>query len=150
MKKHFSFIMIVLLILVVGCTSQQTPKDPWLLNASTGMGGLDSKPEIQPEIQEYNYEISLSHREKQVFENVSISLSVNNSFKNRIIEHTGNSDVKAGTMRANDECQIKGKMILDTHDLTKQQIIDMGPVIKELTITWSQDGKTITQIKQFR
>lgn len=146
MKKHFSFIMIVLLILVVGCTSQQIPKDPWLLNASTGMGGLNSKPEIQ----EYNYNISLSHREKQVFENVSISLSVNNSFKNRIIEHAGNMDVKAGTMRANDECQIKGKMILDTHDLTKQQIIDMGPVIKELTITWNQDGKTITQIKQFR
>lgn len=75
---------------------------------------------------------------------------INEKFKNRIFDHSGSLNSVIDTIKPEETHQIRGKMLIKTHDLSKQQIIDMGPVISGITIKWSQDGKVLTQTQTMR
>ncbi|HBV96322.1 MAG: hypothetical protein JL50_18100 [Peptococcaceae bacterium BICA1-7] len=146
MKKYLTVLMLSLLLIASACSSGQTNSDPWALNLSAGMGGQNGSPDIQ----EYTYNMDLSHREKTIMKNVSVSLMLNDSFKNRIIEHDNKTDIIIGDLSPDTSYFLKGKLVLDTSGLTKQQIVDLGPVINGIAVTWTQDGKELKQSKTLR
>lgn len=146
MQKYLTVLMMFLLIIASACSSGQPNRDPWVLDISSGMGGQNDSPNIQ----EYSYTMDLSHREKNIMENVSVSLMLNDNFKNKIIEHDNKPDIIVGDLSPDTSYLLKGKIVLDTRGLTKKQIVDLGPVINGITVTWSQNGEVLKQSKTIR
>lgn len=130
MKKYFIIVSLMLLLLAaVGCTrGQEVNKEPWMLNMQSGMGGVNNKPDVQ----EYHYEISLSHNEKSALEDVKVELQLNDLFKGRILLKEGPMHVDAPTVQPGDDLSLEGKIVFNTLNLSKKDIIDMGSVIEKI------------------
>lgn len=149
MKKVLLFAVIVLIVVFAVnwavLDNRNEKGSPWIINLGSGMGGLNGSPDIQ----EYNYSLTISHQGKNAFHDVSLTLVVNDNFQNRIIERSGLLNMDVIELGPGNSVNIAGEMVIDTRDMTKEQITALGPVIKAVNITWTENGLSHTETKQF-
>jgi len=145
LKKTCLALVLVALLFTAGCATPQTERQPWQFDMTSGMGGLDGSPDLQ----EYSYKFSLVNIEKRDLENVCVLLKINSNFSGRILSQNGPISKKITVFKPNDFITLEGKIQIDTKDLTKKQITDMGQVIESCMITWTDNGKVYNTTKAF-
>jgi len=141
MKKGLAFLLVILFAVLTGCSSGTADKDPWQYGMNTGLGGVNNNPDLQ----EFSYNLSLSQNSKQEFQNVKVELQINDKFQERILGKDGTLQVQVTALQPDDPITMEGKIRLDTRNMTKEEIMGMGPVIANISITWTQNGRTFTK-----
>jgi hypothetical protein len=135
--KRFLIVSLLILLLTAGCTDRQADKDPWQYHMQSGMGAVNESMDYQ----EYSYAFNLGHTRKVDLEDVGIALQLNDSFQARLVHQSGLLEEHLQTMGPNSTVALEGKLVLETKNLTKEQIVALGPVIDSATITWTENGE---------
>ncbi len=146
MKKQLLLLIIVLTLILILGTAERNKDYPWSLDYSYQISTGNSNPNLQ----EYSFEVLLSHNEYKYLNNVAVTYKINAAFLDKIKENTPGNSISIGTMKKKDVFNFKGKIKLNTHGLTKKQIDSMGPVIESFTVTWEQDNKKMKQSFYYR
>lgn len=141
MNKRLLVIIIVLTSILFFSTAEKNRDYPWAVDYLSAMNIVPDNPELQ----EFSFEVSLSHNEYQFFNNVTLSYKINDAFSDRMKEGTLDNLIPIGTMKKRDVFHYKGKIPLNTQGLTKKQIKNIGSVIDSFTVTWKQDNKEMKQ-----
>lgn len=143
MKKLIIFILAIGILFVTGCTDKQTNKDLWTVNMNSSMGGAGDNFDKQI----YSYQIIVSREDNKLPSgDFHVEEIISEQFKNIILEHNrhGTPDKELPTL------YINGEIILDTKGLNKQQIDDLGQVIKGVKVNWTENGNSCEYVRNFQ
>jgi hypothetical protein len=146
--KRFKALVVILAVFLLagGCAGMPFSDDVWMVDLQSAMGGLNG----QPDIQQFDYQFALSHREDHTFRNVSISLLINNHFIDRVEERKGQLEIALPYVYPLEHIKLFGQLTLDTANLTKEQIDGMGPVIAGVRIKWTDGDREFQKVETFR
>jgi len=134
-KKLFILLVALLFILILfGCTAEQSNKDPWSLDMVTSMGGSQGDPTVQE--LEYRIDIAYIGSDNVEIVNIIPLFSDKPAVSAKITEESQQVVEKEST-----NMSIKGKLIVSTGSLTKKQIEEIGPFITGITISWQESGQ---------
>ena len=139
MKKVLISALVLLTVLALGCSYNNSNQEPWEIYSHASMGGVDGKPDFQ----EYKYQIVMTYTGKHELEAYNSIIIKSENFKGLVIEGEETETWVPSTKSV----KIEGKMVLDTRGLNKQKILEMGPVITGVSIKWSAKGESFTETK---
>jgi hypothetical protein len=124
MKKMF--ILLVLILAFTGCTNATTEEnDLKIEGATTGIGSVDKSSFDK---QKLTYEFTIGNR-RNLIEDNSIKIVLTEWTKERLIED------KISQIRFNEESVlVKGYVIFDSKDLSKEDIMQQQPLITGLKV----------------
>jgi hypothetical protein len=136
--KRLLILAVLLLLLTAGCTNKQANKDPWQYSMQSGMGTVNDSMDYQ----EYSYSFTVNHMKETNLEDVGITLQLNKAFRDRLTQQSGLMEEHFQTLEPNRTVTLEGKLVLETKNLTKEKIIELGPVIDSVLVTWKENGET--------
>jgi len=134
LSKKLIILLVALLLMLFGCTAEQSNQDPWSMDMVTSMGG--SQEDLT--VQELEYQIDISYIGSNNVEIVDIEplISKEPAVRARITEESQQVVEKEST-----NMSVEGKLIISTGELTKKQIEEIGPFITGVTISWQENGQ---------
>ena len=139
LKNIIMLLSVAAFLITVGCVSKQPSKEPWQVQIVSSMGAVKDNPDFQ----EYTYTLTVSRNNQLPTGDFSIKHIINENFKSRLIVQSSHGKPNS----INNVLEDKGKIILDTEDLSKEQIVQMAPVISGVKIMWTENGKYVEEIK---
>jgi uncharacterized protein YcfL len=132
MKKWIPLLLLLALVLV-GCSQNQTTKDqPFeIIGSGTGIGGVDQTFDKQ----KLTFNISIANKDKLAIKEDSIKIVLSDWTKKRLLENKL-TEVKS----EKDTITVKGYVIFDSKGLSKDEIMKQEPLIQGVEIT-TKSGK---------